>query len=792
MSLKTNERPQPAATIGPAEHNRLVASRWIDAFNARDDTAEAAARRRSRRQPASRRPSARRVGRRRAPARSSATRRCPVDPKGRLQVTGSAGAGHASDFSEGARGRRLRRWSAGFAIAISLLVVSAPAALGATAGSDRRALAPGASAVSSGHGRGVLLPVWVLLDGRTAVSGGRVSVYPGTLRVARAPAVRSLTPLIRERTNAAGVAMLKFARLPRAFTVVVSGGWVRGRRLNGFLSAQLRGYIVGSPMGGVSSGAVVHVNPVTTLVDLWQRVDPRVNLRYARLRIDRALGIPRWADNIDLSNNDQWLDGEVFLRDVRVHGTLNAETGELLIVIRNGGHVRRFGAPPSAHASVVADWWKNTDISQLVKDGLSSIGEGVAQTIGGAGVNWVFAKFLDAVGLGKFKDFLFPIGHMIDQLNAIAAQVTAVKGLVEQGIQATELSQYSGLVARVGWIDSAVRSLGDSFTFEAHMDPNDSTLKNYNEDLIANIKKQLVDADAAGVLNNALAPPTPLAYGILQAASAYLGSRKPFFTPAASTAMQAVFNYYQLIQLRLSILLTNYYSTRPNTFSPQTIQATVLDSITNNIADQRALLKPPLPPGTFIDLRTDKNKTMLMWGPVSWVNGGTLEHQCVDQSGTRHRFYVDVSHLTCDGGNVSAQLKGDLATEAQFKALLDGWQGGTPLAWLQKETGLRMTAAPAGTSDKQIGFYWVGRSATEANRSGPVEGPFCKAICINDNTIGYYEYLHRYDMQDTSTPSPDAWTTSLWDLDPWNYNANAVRAPTPVSEGEYFWPVGGG
>jgi hypothetical protein len=47
-------------------------------------------------------------------------------------------------------------------------------------------------------------------------------------------------------------------------------------------------------------------------------------------------------------------------------------------------------------------------------------------------------------------------------------------------------------------------------------------------------------------------------------------------------------------------------------------------------------------------------------------------------------------------------------------------------------------------------------------------------------------------MQDTSMPSPDAWTTSLFDLDPWNYNANAVRAPTPVNEGEYFWPVGGG
>jgi steroid delta-isomerase-like uncharacterized protein len=32
------------STIGSAEHNRTVAYRWIDAFNARDDAAEAAAR----------------------------------------------------------------------------------------------------------------------------------------------------------------------------------------------------------------------------------------------------------------------------------------------------------------------------------------------------------------------------------------------------------------------------------------------------------------------------------------------------------------------------------------------------------------------------------------------------------------------------------------------------------------------------------------------------------------------------------------------------------------------------
>ncbi len=701
-------------------------------------------------------------------------------------AAGNIGARDASGWLAWAGGQRLRRWCVGLTVAMTLL--ASQAALGAGSAAGRTPRAP---AASSARPREALLPVWALLDGSTPVSGGQISVYAGLPRNLPRTA---LSPLHRRNpiTDSGGVAMLEFAHLPRTFTVVVRGGHVGRRPLRGSLTAQVHGYDSGSPINGVSVGPVVHLNPVTTLIDAWQQVDPRISEARAQRVIDRALGIPQWADAIDLSVNDQWLDGRIFLRDVSAHGTLDRATGDLVVEIRSGKHVVSFRAPHAAHAAGVADWWTNTDISQLVKDGLSSLGVGVAQGLGVSGANWVLAQFLQAVGLGKFADFLFPINHMIDQLNAIAAQVTAVKGLVEQGIRAIEQSHYDELVANVRPIDSAISDLWDRMTLEGKMRPDDPTLKNYNADVIARIGSLLVSShSAARELNDALAPSTPLTYGILQAASAYLGSRKPFFTQAASKAMGPVFDYFQLMQLRLSILLTNYYSTKPDTFSPTTIQSTVIDTITNNIAGQRKLLKPMLPPGTFIDLRTDKNPTMLLWGPVEWVNGGSLEHYCVDQRGVRHRFYVNVDRLTCDPpGHDSALLGTKLATEEQFKALLDGWTGDTPLAWLQKETGLAMTAAPKGA--KHVGFYWVGRTATPANRAGPVEGPFCKIIfCLDDNTLGYYEYLHRYDMQDTSTPSPDAWTTSLFDLDPQNYDANAVLAPTPVNEGEYFWPVGG-
>ena len=551
----------------------------------------------------------------------------------------------------------------------------------------------------------MLLPVWALLDGSTPVSGGRVSVYAA---LPQRPPRNALVPLDRRHvtSNAHGVVTLDFAHLPRTFTVVIRGGYVGRRPLRGSLSAQVHGYDAGSPVNGVSAGPVVHLNPVTTLIDAWQRVDPRISEARAQRMIDRALGIPAWADATDLRVNNQWLDGKIFLRDVRARGTLDRATGDLVVEIRTGKHVVSFRAPHRAHAAGAGGWWQDTDVGQLVKDGLSSLGVGVAEGLGVAGANWVLAKFLDAVGLGKFADFLFPITKMINQLNAIAAQVTAVKGLVEQNILATEHGQYNQLVASIRGVQSNIGTLWDDMTYEANADKNDPRLMKLNGDLIGHIGSQLVDARSAmAELNNALAPPEPLTYGIPQAASAYLGSRKPFFTQASAKAMGPVFDYYQLIQLRLSILLTNYYSTRPDTFSPTTIQDTVINKIASNIAGQRTLLKPMLPPGTFIDLRTDKNATMLMWGPVSWVNGLALEHYCVDQRGVRHRFYVNVGQLTCDppGHNSAAEgLK--LATESQFKALLDGWTaakpGDTPLMWLQKGDRPCHDGGPEGHGDQ--------------------------------------------------------------------------------------------
>src|SRR5215211_7946784 len=162
------------------------------------------------------------------------------------------------------RRRRLVLGSLAAAVALSaggwVAGAPAPANADADAGSGGRAHSGGTPA-SAGERRGrVIVPVWALLDGDTPVSGARVRVYAGGLHaVGRRRPLRQRHGARTERTYKSGVALLEFARLPRNFTVVVSGGSSEGRRLRGFLSARVRGY---------RAGRVVHVNPVTTLVEL--------------------------------------------------------------------------------------------------------------------------------------------------------------------------------------------------------------------------------------------------------------------------------------------------------------------------------------------------------------------------------------------------------------------------------------------------------------------------------------------------------------------------------------------
>jgi hypothetical protein len=364
-----------------------------------------------------------------------------------------------------------------------------------------------------------LVSVWALVDGDTPVRGGQVRVYAGRLHANRVMALVRARPLRllhggrQERTSALGVALLEFARLPRDFTVVVSGGRAGGHRLKGFLSAEVRGY---------GSGNVVNVNPVTTLVELWRRVDPRVSTSRARRTVDRALRIPAWADDIDLQATDRWFDGDAFLSASSRgrHGVarISREISDLLVSIRQGGHARRFSArhPMATQASPpkppvndsggpIAQWWKDLDIQKLVTDGMSDLGLSVLKWGASEGGKWLLGHLLDAWGLREVKDFLLPKSDtqvIIEMINALNKKVTDLQASVESTKQAVAETQFSTLVGQTDGEAASISRLSTELAFIAALPvaKTDERME-ASRNLVVKIGKQLVDLDAAAKLN---------------------------------------------------------------------------------------------------------------------------------------------------------------------------------------------------------------------------------------------------------------------------------------------------
>ena len=236
----------------------------------------------------------------------------------------------------------------------------------------------------------MILPVWAQLDGDTSVAGAGVRVYAMRQRGKGKPGRgRRLRPLHKAvpRTNDSGTALLEFARLPRTFTVVVSGGQANGRTLRGSLTARVRGY---------RSAIVVYLTPVTSLIERWQHDEPGTNAARARATVYRALGIPRWADEFDLEATDRWFDGDTFLE--RERRNFARAVPRLLGKIRRGVSMRY--RPPSSSAAGSAEevetdaiasadgkagdgrgekWWENKELREFVKTGFQELGLSILQ-----------------------------------------------------------------------------------------------------------------------------------------------------------------------------------------------------------------------------------------------------------------------------------------------------------------------------------------------------------------------------------------------------------------------------
>jgi hypothetical protein len=525
-----------------------------------------------------------------------------------------------------------------------------------------------------------MLPVWALLDGDTPVAGAQVRVYAIGRRANGKPGrPRLLRPLNRvaaQRTYDSGIALLEFARLPRTFVVEVRGGQAQGRPLRGFLSARVRGY---------RSADVVHVTPVTTLVERWEHHEPGVNRARARATVHRALGIPRWADAVDLRATDRWFDGDSFLE--RTRGRLDRALPVLLREIRSGGSLR-FGpaAETLARASAASSsseekrdalWAGLLAGAPALISGIISLANPAVGVIVGWILGAVQAATTGLPGDGSARVF--------QELKALSVQVTDVRGAVAQ-------SKFEQLVAGTQDTLAKIEHAHERLALLAQLPSTDTTRKNFARTIQDYIGNNLIDAPEK--LNQRLGSNVPVAEGanIIKAASQAVGKQKRFFDASSTASIKSVYEYYAVYQTQLAVLLANYWNSLPETYSAQ-VKIASLEGIQRHIADQKTLLKPAPASGTVIDTRTNKMWTRNFQGnPVDAASFAKY----VDVHG--EPWTLTLPKETHGPRTIPGLPFADwqLPDETEFRALIDGHGDAKPVHWLWREAGMsqQQTDAP--------------------------------------------------------------------------------------------------
>src|SRR4029079_11990165 len=198
-------------------------------------------------------------------------------------------------------------------------------------------------------------------DGDTPIGGAVVSAS-GCARGGdgRADAVgsplRQSTGQLAEPTNAAGVALLQFDRLPRCLIVDAAGGQANGGTLHDSFRAEAH-----NETGDLMN---VFVTPVSTLTHDAMRERPDLSEREAPRVVERLLGIPSHFDDFDLAADDGPFDGDTYLAAASRAGGVDRLNAALLRTDRR----RAFHGRHAVAADTDADlqkWWNDLDVTKM-------------------------------------------------------------------------------------------------------------------------------------------------------------------------------------------------------------------------------------------------------------------------------------------------------------------------------------------------------------------------------------------------------------------------------------------
>ncbi len=509
------------------------------------------------------------------------------------------------------------------------------------------------------------------------------------------------------RTAPSGAALLEFTRLPREFTVEVNGGWAGGRRLPGTLAAVVRGY---------RAGAVVYVNPVTTLVADVFAASKRAGAD-ARRRVYAFLKLPSWMDGQDLSYSGRYFDGGAYLQAARHAGGLAAlgrrlasrvlsgrgsqpflPGGAIVAPRVTGGPDRRSVTRTGVRAQAAkVDWaalLKAGNSKALVKEAFKLLSLQAGKSLVSIGLNkagtaalgWVLAAF-------GFEDSLpdEDIVAIRQAVEALGRQVTQLQENVALAGFTTLIHQTDQTIGRIDHASSQLALL-------ANTPDHDPTKRAFAQTIVDYIGANLIDAPQ--ILNQGLGSKLPVADNFIKAASRTVSQRGRFFDSKSSAQVEGVYDYFASYQVQLAMLLQEYYHAKPQIYSPTNAEAN-LAMIEKNVAAQAASLKPSVPHHAVIDTKTRDMWVQVLPTPeVSLSRIGEIYHV----RGARGRHYPKF-RLTKAAGPTALPGFGfsnwELPTTGDFERLIAGWSGSDPLDWLDKQGHFSKALLEAG------GRKWV-------------------------------------------------------------------------------------
>jgi hypothetical protein len=547
-------------------------------------------------------------------------------------------------------------------------------------------------------------------------------------------------------TNVRGIYPVKLMPVPKDFRVVVVG--VNPNPSHRFnlglvvLSADVHNY---NPITDV-----VYVNPVTTMVTGVKLRHPEFSLQQAQARVRQFLGMPA---NASLGAalretplfQSAYFSESAFLNQANEHGGMLYFIADLLNqMLGNPRAIHRFPSllAPSQLPAIEphqSQGINQTSISQLSPSaslGSSSgdvatfvatnLAAGALEWVEGQGLGWV-AQSAGIIAPGATAA---QVAQLQQSLDSLQSSVSQLKDQLQQSTQQilNELTktQYNTLATQALALASDVNVAEQNLDY--YVDgcpplPEDGTSESdgsLSDDWCRTqgdlVRSQLTDIQINGSYERLagwlLDNPSIGFKGMIHLFSLSAGQSVRFFRPADSTRVQNMFNYWQTVETQaanLKVELWHLNGNQNNSGGKKQITDFLgnpdLDPPTTgtfqatNAAEQQ-LMFPPLPVGTVLD-----TKTLLMWLTdlprfnVVFLNGKT-NYFCPYLQGTDTPGYGYTSGPSF--GYSYNGLSWISPNLSQMQALISGWSGSSPMAWL-----ISQSQAVAPDTPTSSGFFNV-------------------------------------------------------------------------------------